>query len=79
MFWLTVFVLAIAAKVQCQLTAQSSVAPELRECYTDRLLIDRNNLPPMTMQVLIDIIQQVEDNPNVNVDLRQLVILLLQT
>ncbi|CAG9581334.1 unnamed protein product [Danaus chrysippus] len=79
MFWLTIFVLAIVTKVQCQLTAQSSVAPELRECYTDRLLIDRNNLPPMTIQVLIDIIQQVEDNPNVNVDLRQLVILLLQT
>lgn len=78
MFWLAV-VLTVASTAHAQLTAQSSLAPELRECYTDPLLVDRNNLPPTTMPVLIDIIRKIEDNPNVNVDLRQLAVLLLHT
>lgn len=78
MFWLILTILGVT-QVQAQLTAQSSIAPELRECYTNLLLLDRNNLPPTTMPVLIDIIQKIEDHPNVNVDLRQLAVLLLHT
>lgn len=79
MYWLPLFLLAVAGYIQAQQTAQTSVAPELRECYLDPLLVNRNNLPPATIQVLIDIIQKIEDNPNVNVDLRQLSALLLHT
>ena len=71
--------LATTRPAHTQLTAQPSVAPELRECYTDPVLINRNNLPPTTMSILIDIIRKIEDNANVNMDLRQLVVLLLQT
>ncbi|XP_049877845.1 uncharacterized protein LOC126375043 [Pectinophora gossypiella] len=72
-------VLLAATGAYAQLTAQTSVAPELRECYMDSNLVNRNNLPPTTIPVLIDIIRQIEDNPNVNVDLRQLAVLLLHT
>ncbi|XP_041975625.1 uncharacterized protein LOC121730583 [Aricia agestis] len=71
--------LLVASSVDGQMTAQSSVAPDLRECYTNTTLLNRNNLPPTTMAVLIDIIRKIEDNPNVNVDLRQLAVLLLHT
>ncbi|CAH0724807.1 unnamed protein product, partial [Brenthis ino] len=79
MFWVIIMSVIASTNVYAQLTAQSSVAPELRECYTDPLLINRNNLPPMTMPVLIDIIQKIEDNPNINMDLRQLALSLLHT
>ncbi|CAH2050318.1 unnamed protein product, partial [Iphiclides podalirius] len=78
MYWLAIMVLGVSS-AHAQLTAQSSLAPELRECYTDPLLLNRNNLPPTTMPVLIDIIRKIEDNPDVNVDLRQLAVLLLHT
>lgn len=79
MFWLLTFLLAAIGCVHTQLTAQTSIAPELRECYYDPLLLNRNNLPPTTIPVLIDIIRKVEDNPNINMDLRQLSTLLLHT
>lgn len=79
MYWLPVLLVITAGGARAQLTAQSSVAPELRDCYMDPLLMNRNNLPPTTMPVLIDIIRKIEDNPNVNVDLRQLAALLLHT
>ncbi|CAK1601948.1 unnamed protein product [Parnassius mnemosyne] len=78
MYWLAV-VCGVISCAHAQLTAQSSLAPELRECYTDPALVNRNNLPPTTMPVLIDIIRKIEDNPNINVDLRQLAVLLLHT
>ncbi|KAM3967620.1 uncharacterized protein ACR2FA_011171 isoform 2-T2 [Aphomia sociella] len=77
MFWIVLAFSAILGTAHAQTTAESNVAPELRECYTDPLLLDRNNLPPVTVQVLIDIIQKIEDSPNVNVDLRVLSVLLL--
>jgi hypothetical protein len=80
MFWLRIILVAIAvASVQAQATAQSSVAPELRECYTNTTLLNRNNLPPTTIQILIDIIRKIEDNPNINLDLRMLAAQLLHT
>ncbi|CAG4979044.1 unnamed protein product [Parnassius apollo] len=78
MYWLAVICVVIKC-AHAQLTAQSSLAPELRECYTNPVLVDRNNLPPTTIPVLIDIIRKIEDNPNINVDLRQLAVLLLHT
>ncbi|KAJ2947821.1 hypothetical protein O0L34_g9609 [Tuta absoluta] len=78
MYWSALILLA-ASGASAQLTAQSSVAPGLRECYINGTLLNRNNLPPTTIPVLIDIIRQIEDNPNVNFDLRQLAVLLLHT
>lgn len=79
MIWLGLLVLAALDGIQAQLTAQTSIAPDLRECYLDPQLLNRNNLPPTTMPVLIDIIRKIEDNPNVNMDLRQLSALVLHT
>ncbi|XP_030029400.2 uncharacterized protein LOC115446757 [Manduca sexta] len=79
MLWAAVLVVAALSDAQAQLTAQTSIAPELRECYIDPMLVNRNNLPPMTISILIDIIRKIEDNPNVNMDLRQLSALLLHT
>ncbi|CAF4791494.1 unnamed protein product [Pieris macdunnoughi] len=78
MFWLLTIAL-LASGASAQLTAQTSVAPELRECYMNVTLLDRNNIPPTTLPVLIDIIQKIEDDPNVNMDLRQLVVQILRT
>lgn len=71
--------LLLAGCTLAQQTAKTSVAPRLQECYQEPTLLNRNNLPPMTMPVLIDIIQSIEDNANVNLDLRQLSALLLHT
>ncbi|XP_004930218.1 uncharacterized protein LOC101738136 [Bombyx mori] len=79
MYWLPFFMVAVVGTTHGQLTAQSSIAPELRECYFDPILLNRNNLPPTTIPVLIDIIRRIEDNPDVNMDLRQLSALLLHT
>ncbi|XP_026732255.1 uncharacterized protein LOC113497022 [Trichoplusia ni] len=79
MFWLSLFLVAIVGSVHAQQTAQTRVADELSECYRDPNLLNRNNLPPVTIQVLIDIIRKIEDNPNVNMDLRQLSAVLLHT
>lgn len=79
MYWLALLVGLLVSGAHSQLTAQSSVAPELRECYTDTLLQNRNNLPPATINVLIDIIRHVEDSPNVNMGLREIAVSLLHT
>ncbi|KAJ8736414.1 hypothetical protein PYW08_007070 [Mythimna loreyi] len=79
MYWLPIFLVAALGSAQGQQTAQTRVADSLSECYSNPVLADRNNLPPVTMQVLIDIIRKIEDNPNVNMDLRQLSSVLLHT
>ncbi|CAH0592398.1 unnamed protein product [Chrysodeixis includens] len=79
MFWLPILLVAAIGSAHGQQTAQTRVADELSECYRDPNLLNRNNLPPVTMQVLIDIIRKIEDNPNVNMDLRQLSTVLLHT
>lgn len=79
MIWLAMVLLTATSGVHGQLNAQSSIAPLLRECYTNGELLDRNNLPPTTMSVLIDIIRKIEDHPDVNMDMRQLVASVLQT
>lgn len=81
MYWLPLFLAVLTGGAHAQLTAQTSVAPELRECYQDPLLVNRNNLPPTTIQVLIDIIRKIEDDPNVtmNMNLREISALLLHT
>ncbi|XP_023952626.2 uncharacterized protein LOC112056422 [Bicyclus anynana] len=80
MILLAITVVAAASCVQAQSTAQTNVAPDLRECYIDPSFTNRNNIPPTTIQVLIDIIQQIEDNRNVNnvLNLRELTCLVLQ-
>ncbi|XP_075971845.1 uncharacterized protein LOC142973741 [Anticarsia gemmatalis] len=79
MYWLPILLVTIVGCTQAQQTAQTRVASELSECYSDTTLVNRNNLPPVTIQVLIDIIRKIEDNPNVNMDLRQLSAVLLHT
>ncbi|CAB3240553.1 unnamed protein product [Arctia plantaginis] len=79
MYWIPIVLVAAAACAQAQQTALSRVPDDLAECYSDPNLLNRNNLPPATIQVLIDIIRQIEDNPNVNMDLRQLSAVLLHT
>lgn len=73
MYQIAVLLLAaLASTAYGQGTTQTSVAPQLRECYIEPNLVDRNNLPPTTISILIDIIRQIEDNPNINIDMRQL-------
>uniref|UniRef100_A0A2A4K3Q3 VWFA domain-containing protein n=1 Tax=Heliothis virescens TaxID=7102 RepID=A0A2A4K3Q3_HELVI len=79
MYWLPVFLVAMLGGAHAQQTAQTRVADTLSECYRNPLLMNRNNLPPVTVPVLIDIIRKIEDNPNVNMDLRQLSAVLLHT
>lgn len=79
MHWLPVLLVAALGSAHAQQTAQTRVADELSECYRDPNLVNRNNLPPVTLPVLIDIIRKIEDNPNVNMDLRQLSTVLLHT
>lgn len=79
MYWPAILLAVAFSGAHAQLTAQSSVAPEIRDCYTNVSILNRNNLPPTTMSVLIDIIQKIEDNPNVNMDLRTLSAILLHT
>lgn len=79
MFWLPIILATIVSCTNAQQTAQTRVASHLSECYNNVTLINRNNLPPVTVQVLIDIIRKIEDNANVNMDLRQIAAVLLHT
>lgn len=79
MHWLPILLVAALGSAQAQQTSQTRVADTLSECYSNPELANRNNLPPATMQVLIDIIRKIEDDPNVNMDLRQLSTVLLHT
>lgn len=80
MYWLPALLLmAYATGAHAQATAQTSVAPDLRECYIEPSLLNRNNLAPANINILIDIIRKIEDDPNVNIDLRTLAALLLHT
>ncbi|XP_055536288.1 uncharacterized protein LOC129724976 [Wyeomyia smithii] len=56
---------------------QTRVAPGLLECYEDPELFERDNRLPMTMNMLIELIQKVEDSPQFTQDIRQLSIGLL--
>ncbi|XP_063395064.1 uncharacterized protein LOC134680017 [Cydia fagiglandana] len=53
-------------------TAGKTLSPFLRDCYSEPNLLDRNNLPPMTLSVLLDIIRKIEDHPNAVGDIRQI-------
>lgn len=79
MYWLVALMLTAGVSAQMLPTATLNVAPELRECYMNETLMNRNNLPPATMPVLIDILRKIEDDPNNVIDLRQLSVLLLHT
>ncbi|KAJ8735512.1 hypothetical protein PYW07_007132 [Mythimna separata] len=79
MYWLPIFLVAALGSAHGQQTAQTRVADSLSECYSNPDLANRNNLPPVTIQVLIDIIRKIEDNPDVNMDLAQLSSVLLHT
>lgn len=49
-----------------------TLSPFLMECYSEPNLLDRNNLPPMTLPVMLDIIRKIEDHPNSVGDMRQI-------
>lgn len=37
------------------------ISSYLRECYSESRLLNRNNLPPTTLPVLLDLIRKIED------------------
>lgn len=79
MYWLPILLAAVLGGGHAQDTGRTRVAASLSECYSNPILANRNNLPPVTMQVLIDIIRKIEDNPNVVMDLREISAVLLHT
>uniref|UniRef100_A0A2H1W007 SFRICE_017833 n=1 Tax=Spodoptera frugiperda TaxID=7108 RepID=A0A2H1W007_SPOFR len=78
MIWLPIFLVAAVGCVSGQETAQTRVASSLSECYSSPYFLDRNNLPPVTMPVLIDVIRKIEDNTT-TLNLREITTLLLHT
>lgn len=78
MIWLPIFLVAAVGCVSGQETAQTRVASSLSECYSNPNLLNRNNLPPVTMPVLIDIIRKIEDNTT-TLNLREMTTLLLHS
>lgn len=78
MIWLPIFLVAAVGCASGQETAQTRVASSLSECYSSPYFLDRNNLPPVTMPVLIDVIRKIEDNTT-TLNLREITTLLLHT
>lgn len=56
---------------------RATVPNHLLECYRNPQLV-KNNLLPMTMPVLIDLIRKVETYNGMNMDMRVLATVLLQ-
>lgn len=54
-----------------QENAQLQIPPSLLECYQNGTYLYRDNRLPMTLDVLISLIEKVENAPNYNNDIRQ--------
>lgn len=48
--------------ISAQPIVKTIISSFLRECYSESHLLDRNNLPPMNLNVLLDLIRKVEDS-----------------
>lgn len=56
---------------------QTRIPNSLAECYEKPELLERDTRLPMNINILIELIRKVEDDPNDNRDMRQLAISLL--
>ncbi|XP_063977854.1 uncharacterized protein LOC135162868 [Diachasmimorpha longicaudata] len=63
--------------VKAQENAQSKVSDGLLECYNNTFALLKENRLPHNMHAFIAIIRKIEENPGVNMDLRQLSVALL--
>lgn len=71
--FLSLFTIAL-----CQENVQTRIPESLLECYQDPILLQRDYRLPMTMNMLIDLIRKVENDPSgMNMDMRTLVSTLL--
>ncbi|KAL5289533.1 hypothetical protein ACFFRR_009561 [Megaselia abdita] len=61
-----------------QENAQLQIPPSLLECYQNGTYLYRDNRLPMTLDVLISLIEKVENTQNYNNDIRQVSIQLIQ-
>lgn len=61
-----------------QENAQLQIPPSLLECYQNGTYLYRDNRLPMTIDVLISLIEKIESTPNYNNDIRQVSIQLIQ-
>lgn len=72
----TLFTLAFLGKLiivtEGQSNARTVLSPFLKDCYSESWLVNRNNLPPMTFSVMLDIIRKIEDHPNSIGSMRQI-------
>ncbi|GBP39809.1 hypothetical protein EVAR_88311_1 [Eumeta japonica] len=65
--------------VYAQDGVRTIISDYLVECYSEPGLLDRNNLPPMTLPVLLDIIRKIEEHPNLIGNLRQISTFIVHT
>lgn len=70
--------IGICVPVYMQENAQLQIPPSLLECYLNGTYLYRDNRLPMTLDVLISLIEKVENTPNYNNDIRQVSIQLVQ-
>lgn len=63
--------IGIWTPVNTQENAQLQIPPSLLECYQNGTYLYRDNRLPMTMDVLISLIEKVENTQNYNNDIRQ--------
>ncbi|XP_053686026.1 uncharacterized protein LOC128735569 [Sabethes cyaneus] len=71
------FLCLLTTPTHSQENIMTRVAPGLLECYETPELFERDNRLPMTMNILIELIQKIEDSPQFTQDIRQLTIGLL--
>ncbi|XP_058462010.1 uncharacterized protein LOC131437003 [Malaya genurostris] len=63
---------SVLVHAQVQENIQTRVAPSLLECYENPALFERDNRLPMTMNMLIELVRKIEDEPQFTQDIRQL-------
>lgn len=69
----TVFILAVRA----QENGLRVLSPFVQDCYENKYLLERDNRLPHTLNTLIAILRKIEDDKNLNMDIRSLSITLL--
>lgn len=75
--WKTVTLFIILHIVSGQENAQTRVPQSLHECYRDKIIYERDNRLPMTINTLINLIRKIEDTEGLNMDITTLAVALI--
>lgn len=76
-FAILIAIIGVLCGVSAQENAQRKLSNALLECYNTTEILLKDNHLPHNMHAFIAILRKIEDNPELQMDLRQLSVALL--